>query len=234
MPPTCSGPCSPPANWPSWPAAHGARLLLDAAQTAGRYPIDVEGDGIDLLAFSGHKELLGPPGTGGLYIAPGIELEPLIRGGTGSDSTSPEQPSFLPDRFESGTANTWGAAGLRAGVQFILEEGVEAIRHHEEKLTSHLIEGLRTIPGVKVYGPRDWSRRVGIVSFNLAGTASTDVATYLNEMHDIAVRAGLHCSPLAHTLLGTLETGAVRVGFSRMNVPDDVDALLDALRALAG
>ena len=214
--------------------AHGVPLLLDAAQTAGQYPIDVEGDGIDLLAFSGHKELLGPPGTGGLYISPGIDFDPFFHGGTGSDSTSPEQPSFLPDRFEPGTPNTWGAAGLRAGVRFVLEEGVDAIRSHEEGLTGRLIEGLRALPGVDIYGPSDWGSRVGIVSFNLAGTASTEVAAYLNEVHDIAVRAGLHCSPMAHAMLGTLETGAVRVGFSRMNGPEDVDALLEALGALVG
>jgi cysteine desulfurase/selenocysteine lyase len=212
--------------------SHGAMLLLDAAQTAGRYPLDVEAYGLDLVAFSGHKELFGPPGTGGLYIAPGLDLEPILRGGTGSDSTSPEQPSFLPDRFESGTANPWGAAGLRAGVEYVMAKGVETIRHLEEELTSRLLEGLREIPGTTIYGPMEWEKRIGVVSFNLRGLASTDAAACLNEVYDIAVRAGLHCSPLAHRVLGTLEAGTIRVGFSCLNVAEDVELLLAALRSV--
>ncbi len=211
---------------------HGAALLVDAAQTAGRLPLDVASDALDLVAFSGHKELLGPQGTGGLYVAPGIELEPLLYGGTGSDSTSPEQPSFLPDRFEPGTANALGAAGLRAGVEFILERGVDSVRDHEGMLTARLLEGLDGLPGAVVYGPRDWSRRVGVVSFNLEGISSAEVAAFLNERHDIAVRAGLHCAPLAHRTLGTLDTGTVRVGFSLLNHPGQVDRLLSALKEL--
>ncbi len=212
--------------------SHGAVLLLDAAQTAGRYPLDVETDGLDLVAFSGHKELFGPPGTGGLYIAPGLDLEPLLRGGTGSDSTSPEQPSFLPDRYESGTANPWGAAGLRAGVEFVLSKGVEAIRRREKELTLQLLEGLRQLPGTIVYGPTDWEERIGVVSFNLRGMASTEAAACLNEVYDIAVRAGLHCSPLAHRVLETLATGTIRIGFSCLNVPEDVELLLAALHSM--
>lgn len=212
--------------------SHGAVLLLDAAQTAGRYPLDVGADGLDLVAFSGHKELFGPPGTGGLYIAPGLDLEPLLHGGTGSDSTSPEQPSFLPDRYESGTTNPWGAAGLRTGVEFVLAEGIEAIRRREEELTFQLLAGLRELPGTVVYGPTDWEERIGVVSFNLRGMASAEAAARLNEVYDIAVRAGLHCSPLAHGVLGTLETGTIRVGFSCLNVPEDVELLMAALRSM--
>ncbi len=211
---------------------NGAVLLVDAAQTAGRLPLDVVSDGLDLVAFSGHKELMGPQGTGGLYVAPGLGLDPLMYGGTGSDSTSPEQPSFLPDRFESGTANALGAAGLRAGVEYVLGRGVEAVRRHEETLTARLLEGLGELAGAVVYGPLEWSRRVGVVSFNLSGLDSGEAAACLNERHDIAVRAGLHCSPLAHRTMGTLDRGTVRVGFSCLNSPEDVELLLSALAGL--
>ena len=209
--------------------SHGALLMVDAAQSVGRYPLYPERDGLDLVAFSGHKELFGPTGTGALYIREGIELPPLITGGTGSDSLSPEQPSFLPDRLESGTANAWGIAGLRAGVEFVLEQGIEAIREHEEEIYLYLRESLSRMPGILLYGPEAWERRVGIFSFNLAGIPSGDVASYLDEVHHIAVRSGLHCSPLAHRTAGTLESGTVRVGFSFFNRKDDVDALVEAL-----
>ncbi len=208
-------------------------LLLDAAQTVGRYPLDIEREGIQLLAFTGHKELFGPQGTGGLYISPDLELRPLMEGGTGSDSESPLQPSFLPDRFESGTLNAWGLAGLRAGVEFVLEEGVEKIRAHEEELTGRLLEGLKGLNNVdKIYGYEDWEKRVGIISFNLKGYSSAETAARLNEEYGIAVRGGLHCSPLAHRTIGTLERGTVRVGLSYLNTAEDVDFLLNALKGL--
>ncbi len=211
---------------------NGSLIMVDAAQTVGRYPLLPEEDHLDLLAFSGHKELFGPTGTGALYIREGIELPPLIIGGTGSDSLSPEQPDFLPDRFESGTANVWGIAGLRAGVEFVLSTGISAIREHEEELYVKLIEGLSSIGGIVVYGPESWGERVGIISFNLEGFPSGEVASYLDEAHGICVRAGLHCSPLAHRTAGTLDTGTVRVGLSFMNSEADIEALLSALRDL--
>jgi cysteine desulfurase family protein len=207
-------------------------LLVDAAQTAGRYPIDVEGAGIDLLAFTGHKELLGPPGTGGLYIAPGKEPDPLMAGGTGSHSSSPEQPEELPDRYEAGTLNAWGIAGLRAGVEFVLEVGVEDVRRHEETLFQHLLERLSGMAGVTVYGPREWKRKVGIISFNVEGYSSGEVAARLNEIYGIYVRGGLHCSPLAHRTMGTEEQGAVRVGLSWFNTLEEIDYLLEAISHL--
>jgi cysteine desulfurase family protein len=208
-------------------------LLVDAAQTAGRYPLNPENTGIQYLAFTGHKELFGPQGTGGLYMAPGWEIEPLLFGGTGSRSESPIQPDFLPDRYESGTLNTLGLAGLKAGVDFVAATGVGKIRKHEEELASRLIEGLERIPGVTVYGPREWTRRVGIVSFNLEGLTSSELASRLDEAFGICVRSGLHCSPLAHRTAGTLQGGTVRVGFSYMNTFEDVDRLLEALREIA-
>jgi cysteine desulfurase family protein len=208
-------------------------FLVDAAQTAGRYPLHPEKIGLQYVAFTGHKELFGPQGTGGLYMAPGWEVEPLTYGGTGSRSESPVQPEFLPDRYESGTLNAMGLAGLHAGVQFVLEKSVPEIRRHEEELTARLIEGLLSLPGVTVYGPGDWDRRIGIVSFNLDGFDSSEVASRLDVAYGICVRSGLHCSPLAHRTAGTLEKGAVRVGFSYMNTVDDVDYLLESLAEIA-
>jgi cysteine desulfurase family protein len=207
----------------------GIPLLVDAAQTAGRFPLNPEGMGIQYLAFTGHKELFGPQGTGGLYIAPGREIEPLIYGGTGSRSERSQQPDFLPDRYESGTLNALGLAGLRAGVDFVVSKGVEEIRLHEGELTACLIEGLLELPGATVYGPRDWERRVGVVSFNLDGLTSSEVATRLDESYGICVRSGLHCAPLAHRTMGTLEIGTVRASFSYLNTAEDVEYLLEAL-----
>jgi cysteine desulfurase/selenocysteine lyase len=210
----------------------GIPILVDAAQTAGRYTLEPEGDGVQYLAFTGHKELFGPQGTGGLYIAPGYEIEPLMRGGTGSRSESSVQPDFLPDRYESGTLNAMGLAGLRAGLEFVLEKGVEEIRRHEAELASRLMDGLLAIPGTSVYGPSQWEKRVGIVSFNLPGFNSSEVASRLDEKYGICVRSGLHCSPLAHRTAGTLESGTVRASFSYMNTLQDVDYLLEACQAV--
>lgn len=212
---------------------HGIPLLVDAAQTAGRLALAPESEGIQYLAFTGHKELFGPQGTGGLCIAPGCEIEPLLYGGTGSRSESEVQPDFLPDRYESGTLNAWGLAGLRAGVEFVLERGVEEVRRHEEELTGLLLEGLARLPGITVYGPREWERRIGIVSFNLNGFTSSELASRLDEAYGICVRSGLHCSPLAHRTIGTLQNGTVRASFSCMNTAEDVDHLLQALGEIA-
>jgi cysteine desulfurase family protein len=215
-------------------AEYDIPLLVDAAQTAGRYPIHVEGMGIQYLAFTGHKELFGPQGTGGLYVAPGWEVEPLIYGGTGSLSESAEQPGFLPDRYESGTLNAWGLAGLRAGVEFVATRGVEKIRDHEKALTERLLEGLESLGKAVIYGPRRWVERIGVVSFNLEGISSSELAYLLDEEYGICVRSGLHCSPLAHNTAGTLRQGTVRVSFSLMNTLEDVDYLLGALEEIAG
>jgi cysteine desulfurase / selenocysteine lyase len=210
-------------------ARRGISLLVDAAQTAGRCELDPEGMGIDYLAFSGHKELFGPQGTGVLYIAPGAEVSPLSYGGTGSRSESSAQPDFLPDRYESGTLNAAGLAGLRAGVEFVMEKGLEEIRRHEEELTQRLVDGLARLPGTTIYGPPEWERRVGVVSFNLTGFTSSELASRLDDAYAICVRSGLHCSPLAHRTIGTLEGGTVRASFSYFSTADDVDYLLQAL-----
>jgi cysteine desulfurase family protein len=216
---------------------HDLLLLVDAAQTAGAYPIDVEADHIDLLGFTGHKALCGPMGTGGLYIGPRVDLErfePLKRGGTGSRSEMEEQPDFLPDLCESGTTNAVGLAGLGAGVRFVLEQGVENIRRHEEALTAQLIEGLKAVPGVTLYGGRDAARQAVTVSFSIAGLEPSEVGLRLDEEYDIMARVGLHCAPSAHKTIGTFPTGTVRFGLSYFSTEEEVEAALRAVREMAG
>ena len=207
----------------------GILVLVDAAQTAGAYAIDVQTMGIDFLAFTGHKGLLGPPGTGGLYMAPGIEVEPLVFGGTGSKSYLEEQPHILPERFESGTLNSLGLAGLGAGIKYITAYGLDKIRRYEEGLTAKFLQNLVKIPGIKVYGTRDSARHAPVVSFNLEGWNTEEAAFYLESVHSIATRAGLHCAPLAHKVLGTYPHGTVRVSFGIFNTEEEVQQLLDAL-----
>lgn len=210
----------------------GVPLLVDAAQSAGVLPIDVEAMGIDMLAFAGHKGLYGPPGVGGLYVRDGIDLTPLVHGGTGMASAEPDQPPVLPERYESGTMNVPGLAGLAAGVQFVLEHGVETIARHERELMEHLQTELAKMPGITLFSPTDEHPRVGVLSFQVAGYDSEEVAILLDEHFHIAVRGGLHCAPLVHERLGTLATGTVRVSVGLFNTHEEVDRLLAALREL--
>ncbi|WP_018754115.1 aminotransferase class V-fold PLP-dependent enzyme [Paenibacillus sanguinis] len=211
---------------------HGAILLVDAAQTAGGYPINVQEMGIDMLAFPGHKGLLGPQGTGGLYISPQLYLEPLLHGGTGSQSEATEQPEVRPDRYEAGTANTPGIAGLGAGVAYVLEQGVERIYRHEWKLTQYLLEALGQIPGITILGPEKGQPRTGIVSFNLDQRDASEVAFKLDKEYGIAVRAGYHCTPLGHEAAGTLNGGAVRASVGYATTIQEVEALIHALSTI--
>jgi cysteine desulfurase family protein len=191
----------------------GALLLVDAAQTAGAVPIDVQALGIDMLAFTGHKALLGPPGTGGLLIGERVDtgaIQPLFRGGTGSRSEFEIQPEDCPDKFESGTPNGVGIAGLGAGVRHVLRHGVTAIREHEVALARALAEGLGAIPGVTVYGATDPRQRTATVSFTVADRRVSEIGLRLDEEHDILCRVGLHCAPAAHRTIGTFPQGAVR------------------------
>jgi cysteine desulfurase family protein len=215
---------------------HDALLLVDAAQTGGAYPIDVQADGIDLLGFTGHKALYGPMGTGGLVIGERVDVgrfRPLKRGGTGSNSELEEQPGFLPDKYESGTPNAVGLAGLGAGVRWVLERGVDAIRGHEVALTERLIAGLIDIDGVAVYGGLDAERQTGTVSFNIAGVAPSAVGLRLDEEYGIMCRVGLHCSPAAHRTIGTFPNGTVRFGLSAFNTLEDVEVAIEAVRDIA-
>jgi cysteine desulfurase family protein len=215
---------------------HDVLLLVDAAQTAGAYPLDMEAMAIDLLAFTGHKALLGPQGTGGLCIGERVQetgMRPLKQGGTGSRSESEEQPQFLPDMYESGTPNTVGLVGLGAGVQYVIDRGVEEIRAHEVHLTRGLMAGLVEIPGVIVYGGLDAEKQTATVSFNIVGLAPSEVGLMLDEEHNIMSRVGLDCAPAAHRTIGTFPVGTVRFSLSALSTSDEVDAAVEAVREIA-
>jgi len=233
-------------------------LLVDAAQTAGCYPIDVEDEGIDFLAFTGHKALLGPQGTGGLYIRDGLDLLPLKRGGTGSISEKMEQPDFLPDALESGTQNNVGIAGLGAGVDFILREGIAKIREHDKALTAALLTALYDVPGLTVYGPLRAEHQTSTVSItfetilptgtenvhsgcgsiNLGwleeGLSPREAGDLLTKQYDILVRTGLHCAPLAHQTLGTYPEGSIRLSMGYFNTLEEMEITAKAIRQIAG
>ena len=214
----------------------GLLLLVDAAQTGGAYPVDVQADRIDLLGFTGHKSLGGPMGTGGLIVGGRVDerqIDPLVRGGTGSRSEHEVQPDFLPDMCESGTPNVVGLAGLEVGVRWVLERGVEAIRAHEVALTQALIDGLHSIPGVTVYGTLDPELQTATVSFNIDGMAPSEAGLRLDDEYGILCRVGLHCAPTAHKTLGTFPTGTVRFGLSAFNTADEVQVAIAAVRQLA-
>jgi cysteine desulfurase family protein len=212
---------------------HGLIFCLDAAQTAGAFPIDVSEMSIDLLAFTGHKSLFGLQGTGGLYVGKCIEkqLQPLMMGGTGSRSEFEVQPDFLPDRFESGTPNTIGLAGLGAGVRYILSQGVQQIRNKEKRLTATFLDGLRSIGGLRIYG-HGVSPHAPIVSFNIDGLMPSEVALSLDEQFGIMSRPGLHCAPSAHRTIGAFPEGTVRFSFSCFNTEDEINFALNALERL--
>lgn len=209
-------------------------LLVDAAQTAGVLPINVQEMKISLLAFTGHKGLLGPTGTGGLYIAPGIDIDPLKEGGTGGDSLLEQQPDHLPDRYEAGTLNAAGIAGLGAGVRYILDQGLENIRNHEIDLTAYAIDKLLRIPNLAIYGPQKAEERTAVISFNFSNIAPEEVTYVLDEVYEIMARSGLHCAPQAHRAIETIElNGTMRISFGYFNTKNEIDQLIGALDDLA-
>lgn len=210
----------------------GALFLVDAAQSGGSLPIDVAAMMIDLLAVPGHKGLYGVQGTGFLYIAEGIELTPLLVGGAGAHSTGPEQPDTMPERFESGTLNTPGIAGLKAGVEFIVATGMATIRRKEQDLVAQILAGLREIPGVTVHGPDAAACRGSVVSFTVAGCDPAELGYRLDRDYDISVRTGLHCAFSAHETIGTFPAGTVRASPGYFNNAADVEDFLKALRAI--
>jgi cysteine desulfurase/selenocysteine lyase len=211
-------------------------FCVDAAQTAGALPIDVQSMQIDLLAFTGHKSLFGPQGTGGLFVREGLEKEilPIMRGGTGSRSEFEEQPEFMPDCYESGTPNTVGMAGLDAGVGYIATRGVESIRAHEERLTGLFLAGIEKIEGVRVYGLKDSQRQMPVVSLGVRGMDPGSASLELDERFGIMTRPGLHCAPAAHKTIGTYPNGTIRFSFGCFNTEDQVGRALEAVRELAG
>jgi cysteine desulfurase/selenocysteine lyase len=212
----------------------GILLLVDAAQTMGKMAIDPESLGVDLLAGPGHKGLLGPMGTGFLYVKPGLELEPLWEGGTGTQSESLKQPQTWPERFESGTCNAPGIAGLAEGVAEVQHLGFEAIAAHERRLVEILLDGLRQLPNIIIYGPRDRSSCTGTVAFNVQDLDCSEVAHILDTAYSIAVRSGLHCAPAAHQTLGTFPHGAVRLSVGPYNTAEEIHTFLEAVSKIVG
>ena len=213
--------------------AHGLHLIVDAAQTAGCFPIDMEALGIDVLCFTGHKGLMGPQGTGGLCLRTGVELRPWKVGGSGVQSYLPTQPAEYPTRLEAGTLNGHGLAGLSAALAYLQGIGLPAVREHEAALTRRFYAGVKDIDGVTVYGDFSAPERAAIVSLNLRGEDSGSVADALAEYYDIAVRPGAHCAPRMHRALGTEQTGAVRFSFSWYNTEAEIDAAIQAVKELA-
>lgn len=215
---------------------HHLLFLVDTAQSAGAYPIDMDAEQIDLLAFTGHKALCGPTGTGGLIFGERINLEqftPLLRGGTGSHSELEEQPRFLPDVCESGTINAVGLAGLLHSATWLKEQGIEHIREQEMLLTQRLLDGLIDISGVTVYGTHDAARQTACVAFNIQGLDPSEVGQRLDEEHEIMCRIGLHCSPVTHKTIGTFPIGAIRFGLGAFNTKEEVDTAIRAVSTLA-
>ena len=211
---------------------HGLIFLVDASQSAGVLDIDVTGMNIDLLAVPGHKGLMGMQGIGVLYIGERAEVTELMEGGTGSGSEFITQPKIIPDRYESGTLNLPGIVSLSAGVSFIDSVGLQKIYEHEKILVDLFLEGLKKIPAIIIYGHT--SASTAVVSLNLDGYSSSELAFILDDEYGICTRAGLHCAPLAHKSLGTLESAAVRFSFGYYNTEDEVKTCINALNSISG
>ncbi len=212
---------------------HGLLFIVDASQTAGAVPIDITAMGVDILCFTGHKGLYGPQGTGGLCIAPGVEVRPWKRGGSGVHSYDRHQPMDYPTRLEAGTLNSHGIAGLSAALDFIAHTGVEQIARYEQELMRRFYQGVQEIEGVTVYGDFSNNNRCAIAALNIRDYDSGAVADALSEEYGIATRAGAHCAPRMHRALGTAEQGAVRFSFSYFNTHEEVDAAIAAVKELA-
>lgn len=211
----------------------GLLLVVDASQTAGAWPIDVEELGIDVLCFTGHKGLLGPQGTGGIYVREGILPAALKVGGSGVHSYDKKHPENMPTALEAGTLNGHGIAGLHAAAAYLQETGISNIRRKEQELLRHFVAGVSRIPGVILYGDPELSRRTAIASINIRNLDSGTVSDWLWEDYQIATRAGAHCAPLMHQALGTAGQGAVRFSFSHYNTMEEVDAAIRAIRELS-
>ncbi|MCR1950895.1 aminotransferase class V-fold PLP-dependent enzyme [Clostridium sp. DSM 100503] len=206
-------------------------FMVDASQSAGIIPIDVEDSCIDLLAFPGHKGLLGPQGTGGLFIRDGVKLSNFKEGGTGSNSHFMIQPDFMPDKFESGTLNTPGIAGLCEGLKFIQRVGIDNIKKSEDELMEYFLKEIKKLSYIKIYGSDSLNERSAVISFNIDGIDASVVGEELNE-YGIAVRTGYHCTPLIHDIIGTEYAGTVRVSPGCFNILQDIDELLEAIRKI--
>lgn len=212
---------------------HRLLFLVDASQTAGIIPIDVQKMKISVLCFTGHKGLLGPQGTGGIYVAPEINIRPLVVGGSGVQSYLKTQPDEMPARLEAGTLNAHGIAGLHAAISYIIEKGVEQIYQEEYEKTDYFYRMIRSIPDIHIYGDPEAELHAPIIALNIGDYDSAQVADELMETYGIATRAGAHCAPLMHQALGTQKQGAVRFSFSQFNTRKELDAGIQALRELA-
>ena len=209
-------------------------FLVDAAQTAGMCNIDVKEDNIDLLAFTGHKSLFGPMGTGGLIINCDYDINPLKAGGTGGDSAYEYQPDYYPNKLETGTLNVSGIVGLREAIKFINKESIEKIHNKEKELVAYALDKLKEVKNIEIYGPQNSEDIVGVISFNIKNIRAEDAVHELDSKYNIMLRAGLHCAPNAHELIGTKEIGSMRIGIGYFNEKEDIDKLVQALNEIQG
>lgn len=211
--------------------AHGLLFVVDAAQTAGIFDIDMKAMHLDAVAFAGHKGLLGPQGIGGMALSPRLAqvLEPLVAGGTGSLSEEEFMPSFLPDKLEAGTQNLPGIYGLHAALGYLEEKGIASIRTQEQALARHLAEGLAELPGLRLPGPKGWENRAPVISVDFVGRDNGEVAAYLSQEHGIAARCGLQCAPIAHKTLGTFPQGMVRFSPGHLTREAEIEATIQAV-----
>ncbi len=210
----------------------GVKVLVDTAQTAGVLPIDVQNDHIDFLAFTGHKGLLGPTGTGGLYVSPGNDLKPLREGGTGSQSELDIHPESMPERLEAGTMNSAGLAGLLEGINFIFDVGIKEIQESELKLRKYLYAKLQSMKSLTLYGPSDSNQTVAVISFSIENTDCGEIGYILESSYGILCRTGLHCAPLAHQAMGTFPEGTVRLSPGFFTREEDIDHLVHAINEI--
>ena len=214
-------------------AAHNVLFVVDASQTAGVFPVDVQEMNIDILCFTGHKSLMGPQGTGGMYVREGIAVRPLLSGGSGVQTYSRRHPEQMPTALEAGTLNAHGIAGLGAAVQYIRDTGIDVIRKKEQELMCAFYEEVRVIPGIRIYGDFAAKERAPIVSLNIRDYESAAVSDALAQDYGIYTRSGGHCAPLMHQALGTVGQGAVRFSFSHYNTMEEVCLAVSALKELA-
>lgn len=212
---------------------HGILFVVDASQTAGVFPIDVQKMQVDILCFTGHKGLLGPQGTGGMYVREGVTVRPLKSGGSGVQTYSKTHPVEMPTALEAGTLNGHGIAGLDAAVGYLEKTGIDEIRNREQELMWRFYEGVKDVPGVKIYGDFSTKERCAIVTLNIGDYDSAEVSDELLMNYDISTRSGGHCAPLMHEALGTVEQGAVRFSFSHYNTDEEIETAIRAVRELA-
>ena len=211
---------------------NGVIFLLDASQGIGSEYINASSAGFDMIAFPGHKGLMGPQGTGGLYVRDGIYLQTIMEGGTGSNSENMFQPDFMPDRLESGTINTPGIVGLKYGVEYINTIGINTVRDHKHMLIKNLYDGISQFQDVKIYSTVEVGSNSGIVAANFGERDSNEISYILNKNYNIATRAGFHCAPLAHKTIGTLKRGVVRFSVGYFNTVEEIDCVINALKEI--